>query len=99
MWGVVQDEVIHRKLAILGSQLWIEAKNHTVRSVNSGKQTFSFHAGHEHPLTLEVDQLLIEALQLGSESHCLLSDFVKSTVSIDGKYRGRGINNLTKEYS
>lgn len=98
IWAVMRDEGVHRKLVTLGSQLWLEAQRYAVRSINGGKQTYSFHAGHSHSLTLEIDRLLSDALQLGHETSELLDEFVRSTVSIDGKCRARGTNSVTLEH-
>ena len=95
LWAALQRSEVRSRLARLGRELWTEAQENVVGSVNGGKQTYSFHAGHKHPITLEIDSLLIDALGLSPEASSSLEDFVQSTVSIDGKPRARGFSTET----
>ncbi len=97
IWAAMQDDQTRCQLADLGRQLWTQAKKNVVGSVNGGKQTYSFHAGHSHALTIEIDRLLMNSLGLISEPGEALEEFIQSTVSIDGKRRARGTNSVTLE--
>ena len=92
LWASFELDGVRNRLAHLGKNLWTDARHNAVGSVNGGKQTFSFNAGFTHPITLEIDALLLDALDIAPHAAESLANFIDMTVSIDGKRRSRSLN-------
>jgi hypothetical protein len=87
LWRIGSIETYKPRLAQLGIQAWSQALKTRVRSVNGGKATYSFHCPFETAVVNEIDHLLLSATSSPNTYFTAISDFVTSTVSIDGSAR------------
>lgn len=97
IWSCFGAETVKVRLSEHGRHLWQTASDAALGTVNGGKQTYSFHCGYDHPSALEVERMLLEHLGLDDEVSHALDEFVRATVSIDGKRRMRRFDSELKE--
>jgi hypothetical protein len=89
MWAAFASPSGKQKLSELGKDLWGAAKKNIVGSLNGGRQTYSFHAGHECHIVEEIDREIINQLGISLPQRDILKEFLAATVSVDGKRRSR----------
>ncbi len=89
LWKVFHSQSARTALAEQGRSIWTSAKHTGVGSVNGGRQTYSFYCSFDHPSALQVEELLIREFRLGVNVQRTMDEFVRRTVSIDGKRRTR----------
>ncbi|CAB3764289.1 N-6 DNA methylase [Paraburkholderia solisilvae] len=97
VWSCFGTEMVKQRLSEHGRLLWRSGSAAAVGAVNGGKQTYSFHCGYDHSSALEVERMLLKHLSLDDEVSGVLDDFVRATVSIDGKRRLRRSDPELKE--
>lgn len=96
LWSIFSSNAAKASLSKYGKLLWEATQKTAVGAVNAGKQTYSFHCGHNHPMAIEIERILVENLHLNEDVSHWLKEFIQETVSIDGKHRMRK-NNLELE--
>lgn len=89
LWSVFRCEALKNRLSEYGKSLWRAALGGRAGTINGGKQTYSFHTDYDHPIALDLELMVLEHLGLDNDFSRSLSEFVRATVSIDGKCRTR----------
>lgn len=83
LWAVFASKERIKTLSSFGETLWNVAQMHPVGSINGGRQTYSYHFGHNHAYNLAVEAELLSAFKLPLEFSACLDSFVEAVVSRD----------------
>lgn len=87
LWSLLSEQGLRRELAELGTDLRRASVASAAKSVNAGRETYSFHCGFDRASSRKVEDLVLSRL-LGSTDFSFELDRILHVVtSIDGKTR------------
>lgn len=77
------------ELALLGQEAWQVAREKSLRSLNGGKVTYSFHSSYAADHVKAIDLRILSSTPHPAKYKVALDEFIHSVVSIDGSSRRR----------